>query len=109
MKTARQVLDRNMREEPFQQGIIDVAIQLGWKVYHPRVSWKSADGFPDLTLVKHRVVFWECKTMKGKPSDDQTDWLLTMDAIPGIEARVVTPCDWPYIERVLTERSPPHA
>ncbi len=104
MTTARQVLDRNMKEGPFQQSIIDVAIQLGWKVYHTRVSWKSADGFPDLTLAKHRVVFWEVKTMTGRETEPQTDWLVTMDAIPGIEARVVRPCDWPYIERVLTER-----
>lgn len=44
-----------------------------------RGKWQTAvqadgAGFPDLVLVRERVIWAELKTDKGKESNDQIDW-----------------------------------
>lgn len=77
-----------MTEKDLQKGIIETAHRLGWKVAHFPTSptqrrgetvWRtsvSADGkgFPDLVLVRERVVFAELKTDRGAKSSDQLWW-----------------------------------
>ena len=63
-----------MREEEFQQQIIDLAHLYGWLVYHTRDSRRSTPGFPDLVLVRDRVLFREVKMAGGRLSDAQLDW-----------------------------------
>jgi hypothetical protein len=53
-----------------------LATTLGWLVYHTHNSQRSASGFPDLTLVRERVVFVELKRQDkaAKLSPAQEVW-----------------------------------
>ena len=73
-----------MKEKELQGGIIDMAHRFGWAVAHfpaIRVEWGyvtavAADGkgFPDLLLVRDRVVFAEVKAGGGTLRPEQRAW-----------------------------------
>jgi hypothetical protein len=94
---------------------------MGWRVAHFRTvrvqrgnstHWETpvaADGkgFPDLVLVRDRVLFVELKlnTTLGKAgkkglSEDQKDWHVAL-LKAGAEFHLWKPSDWPEIEKVL--------
>jgi hypothetical protein len=54
---------------------MDLAAQLHWSVYHTRYSIGSTAGFPDLVLVRERVIYAELKRETGKPTGNQLVWL----------------------------------
>jgi len=112
-------------EEKFQQRVIDLAHARGWRVAHfrpVRVQRKDGsvyyctpvgadgEGFPDLELVRERIVKAELKSASEKrrkaPGREkglkpaQQEW---RDAYirAGVEWYVWSPDDWPEIERVL--------
>ena len=103
----------SMTEKELQQNVIDLAHLLKWKVAHFRPAltqsghWRTpvaADGkgFPDLVLVRDRVMFVEMKSHSGSLSEEQVDWngaLVTGAA----EAYIWRPADWEsgLIEEVL--------
>lgn len=90
-------------EKAFQAQIVQFGKLTGWWVYHTFDSRKSQAGFPDLTIIRdhHPIIFWECKTEKGRVSKAQEKWLAVLDSGPN-EARIVRPSDWAYIEERLT-------
>ena len=93
-------------EKEFQSSVIEVAEALGWLVYHPHDSRRSAPGFPDLVMVHERhgqVLYRELKTEKGKASKDQERWLGVLAAV-GSDAGLWRPSDWVsgLIQRVLS-------
>ena len=57
-----------MTEKAFQSDVMRVAKMLGWLCYHTFDSRRSASGFPDLVLVRERVLFRELKVGKNKLS-----------------------------------------
>ncbi len=72
-------------EAAFQAQVIQLARLKGWRVAHFRKAqngkgqWRTpvaADGagFPDLVLVRDRVIFAELKTNAGQLSPDQRAW-----------------------------------
>ena len=87
-------------EKQFQQAVIDYALLHNWKIYHTYDSRKSVPGFPDLVLVRDRIIFAELKREGGKLTEAQTTWL---DAIAkaGGDAFVWMPSRWNVIEEVL--------
>jgi hypothetical protein len=104
-----------MTEAQFQRTVIEAAQALGWLCYHTHDSRRSAAGFPDLVLVRDRVLFVELKTERGKLSGAQEQW---RDAIVGAIRRWTTkqgaayyaapfqwclwrPSNWSTIEEVL--------
>lgn len=92
------------REKEFQREVVNHARLHGWrKIYHTYFSDRSEAGFPDLVLVRPgRIVFAELKTMKGKVSPTQDEWLTAlMDG--GAEVYTWRPCCWNSgeIEKVL--------
>ena len=106
-------MNAHERENAFQQAVIELAQALGWKVAHFRAArtkdgWRTpvaADGagWPDLVLVRDRVIFAECKTLRGKMSPNQWQWrdcLLYARA----EVYVWRPLDWDEIETILRRR-----
>lgn len=106
-----------MSESELQDGIIELAQTLHWRVVHFRparvvkkgkVSWRTAIqgdgmGFPDLLLLRgSRGIAAELKSGNLKPSAEQLDWL---DAfrMAGFETYCWRPSDWMDGVRVVLE------
>lgn len=92
---------RTEREAGFQDAVVTMATYLRWKVYHTFDSRRSTPGFPDLVLVRDRVLYRECKTNVGRITQEQADWIEALTAA-GADAGVWRPSDWEMIERELT-------
>jgi hypothetical protein len=93
-----------MTEAELQNCVRDCATLFGWKYYHPWLSVKSAKGYPDCTLVRgNRLIFAELKSARGKVTEAQSEWLMALGAVPGVECYVWTPFAWQsgYVEEVL--------
>lgn len=100
-------------EAEFQAAVVELARWCGWLVFHPRPArtskgWATAiqgdAGYPDLTLVhsvKKRIIIVELKTPKGRTSEPQRRWLEALEAVPGVEAFLWRPSDWPAIQTTL--------
>lgn len=92
-----------MTERELQDWIVAAARLLGWFVYHARPcrtkdGWRTAgsydsQGYPDLTLVRDRVVFAEIKVGRNRLSPEQVTWLEVLREA-GAEAHVWTDRDW---------------
>jgi hypothetical protein len=74
-----------MKEKELQKAIVDTAHLLGWRVAHFRTAMNKrgaymtpvgADGkgWPDLCLVRERVVFAEVKAGKNTLDPEQVVW-----------------------------------
>lgn len=90
-----------MTERQFQSQIIMVAKQNGWTVYHTYDSRRSAPGFPDLVLVRDRVLFRELKTDTGRVSKAQKSWENILTAA-GADFKIWRPMDLKTIIGELT-------
>ncbi len=93
-----------LTEERYQQMILDYAHSLNWLCYHTRDSRRSTHGFPDIVLVRERVVYVEVKSSlknkDGKLSDEQVYWLTALQDA-GQEVYAVWPRDYDWlIERL---------
>jgi hypothetical protein len=99
------------RERDWQKFIINLAHTLGWRIAHfhtaqnQRGQWLTpvaADGagFPDLVLVRDRIVYAELKTNTGKLSPQQVLWQQAITAAGG-EHHVWRPRDREAVQRVL--------
>lgn len=96
-----------LSEKQWQKQIVDLAAQLGWrKTYHVYDSRRSHSGWPDLVLLRDRIVYVEVKTERGKLSDTQKDWLNAIVNAKG-EAYVARPRDLEFLAYVLTARHRP--
>jgi VRR-NUC domain len=91
-------------ERDFMATVREAATVTGWLVYHTHDSKRSPSGFPDLVLVRERVVFCELKATATRVTRDQTRWLEALSAA-GVETYLWRPDDWHEIERVLGGRS----
>lgn len=70
-----QALRDRMSEDEFQKWVVDLAKLRGWLFYHTHDSRRSAEGFPDLVLVRNGVlIFAELKTQKGRQTLKQKEW-----------------------------------
>lgn len=102
-------------EREAQKTIIDLARTLGWRVAHfrPAVTskgWRTpveADGagFPDLVLVRDRVIFAELKREGESPRPNQVEWLNALSRA-GAEVYVWTLADYDEIASILSRRVP---
>lgn len=99
-------------EAAFQDKVVAFAKEAGWLVQHTyrgrvgKGAWRTPAtvGFPDLVLLKRgRLVVLELKMPGNDASDAQNVWVATFQTVPGCEAYVVYPADWPEIVQLLTE------
>ncbi len=90
-------------EAQAQATILDVATTLGWRHYHTQDSRRSPSGFPDLVLVRERVIYAELKKVGEQPRPEQIDWLNAL-ARAGCEVYVWTIDDLAEITAVLVRR-----
>lgn len=102
-------------EAQFQRQVLQLAKLCGWRTAHfrpgldRRGNWQTAvagdgAGFPDLVLVRERVLFVELKTDTGRLTPDQEAWRQAAQAA-GATHHVWRPRDWPAIESTLQRRS----
>jgi len=78
LPTLKEGLPR-LSEANWQRQVIAMAELLGWAVYHVsnvrgRLRSGSSVGFPDLVLVRERVVFAELKVGRNRLTDAQCRW-----------------------------------
>ena len=109
--TAKPSLDAD--EAAFQAKVIQFARDAGWLVNHTyrgrtaKGAWRTnttAPGFPDLLMLRNgRMVVLELKMPGNHASDEQNRWVGLFQTVPGVEAFVVYPADWPEIVELLTE------
>lgn len=101
-----------MTEADWQRQVIDLAHLCGWRVAHFRPArtahgWATpvtADGagFPDLVLIRDRVIFAELKSDRGRLSDVQRRWIAGLtDA--GAEVHVWRPADFDTVHQHLKD------
>lgn len=91
-------------EKQFQSQVERYARLNKWLVYHTWRSIHSAKGFPDLIMIRGgRVVVAELKTLTGKLSPYQSEWLDAWAEVPGNTVKIWRPTDedWQDIERTL--------
>ncbi len=86
-------------EKDFQKGVVRLARQLGYSVFHPFLSIRSDPGFPDLVLIRPadgrysgRVIFCELKRVGKEPTEKQQAWLDVL-AAAGAEVHLWRPGD----------------
>jgi hypothetical protein len=94
-----------LSEKEWQRQVLDLALLYGWRhAYHTFDSRRSSSGWPDLCLVRERVVFAELKSEKGKVSAAQADWLAALEAA-GAETYVWRPSDVVDVMQALRRRA----
>jgi hypothetical protein len=94
----------DMPEREFQAEVIRLAKLLGWRVYHTFNSRRSASGFPDLVLVRDRVMYAELKTDRGKPTPLQLEWAQALTGA-GAEVYLWRPAELQAIAETLARRT----
>jgi hypothetical protein len=108
IEATRKPLPRDLPEKLFMAKVVKIFQDAGWKTYHTHDSRRSDPGFPDLVCVRpwkpyHRCLLWaELKTMTGKVSQVQHDWIAALEAAQ-VEVFVWRPSDLPEIERIAND------
>lgn len=100
-------------EADWERAVVQVAHLHGWKVAGFRAavvgkSWQTpvrhdAKGWPDLVLVRDRVIFVELKTKTGRVRPEQTEWIELLEAARQ-EVYVWRPSDFDWAVKVLAKR-----
>ncbi len=91
-----------LTEAEFQAQIVEFAQVRSWRHYHTHDSQRSADGFPDLVLVRFgRLIFAELKTATGRVNIHQWDWLTDL-SVTTAETYLWRPDDWNEIVTLLS-------
>lgn len=91
-----------MSEAELQRMVVQLAKLRGWLTYHTYDSRRSDEGFPDLVMVRERVIYVELKGERRdrKLSKVQQEWVGRLhDA--GQEVYVWRPSDWTTIASTL--------
>ncbi len=92
-----------LSEADWQAEVIEAARHLGWTHFHVHDSRRSPSGWPDLALVRERLVMVELKRADGKTSVAQDRWLALL-AKAGVECYVWRPQDREHMARILSMR-----
>ena len=111
VEATRLLLAKQISEADFQRQVIASAKAAGWLVQHARAAYNKSGrvstpiqghaGYPDLTLLRDRLVLVELKKVGAYPSPDQRVWHERLRAA-GVEFYVWRPTDWRVIEAVLS-------
>jgi hypothetical protein len=94
---------KTLTEKQWLTQVVELARLLGWATYHPWLSIHSASGWPDLALVRERLILAELKAEKGKVSIEQRLWLDRL-TVAGVENYIWKPSNFEEIVTILTRR-----
>lgn len=99
-----------MREAELQRSIRTYLKEHGFTVWVFPIMKRTIAGVPDLTFWHADrpglLWYWELKRSKGKIRPEQQSALDHLATVPGVDARIVRPEDWPALRDEL-ERVPP--
>ena len=101
-KARKSTIKLQFTEKEFQSQIIAAAQAMGWLHYFTYDSRRSPAGFPDLVLVRERVIYAELKTDIGRMTADQKLWRDCLLAA-GQEWYLWRPKDWEQIMATLAD------
>ena len=93
-----------MNEGQFYKQVEKIALDKGWELYHAPFN-KGAlrqPGFPDLVLVREKVLFRELKTERGELSRMQKKWINKLKKA-GADVKVWRPSDLEEIKIELED------
>jgi predicted peroxiredoxin len=99
-------LAADLTEKEWQAQVRELASLLGFtRIYHPLRSRGSAPGWPDLAMIRERLVLVELKTAAkaSKLSPAQKEWIRALIEA-GVETYVCRPSDWDDLAAVLRAR-----
>lgn len=90
----------------FLQQVVELARFAGYElIYHTWDSRNSPAGYPDLMLLKDRIlIVAELKIPPDNLSPEQYFWLLEFSDVPGVDVYVWWPEDWAEIKQVIYDR-----
>lgn len=92
-------------EAEWQSQVVEIARTLAWnEIYHTFNSRRSAHGFPDLILLRERLIALELKREKTCATEHQKRWLRALIAA-GVETYLVRPRNLESLALVLAARS----
>lgn len=99
-----------MLEREFQKSVRSTLESMGFVVWvFPQMKLTVA-GVPDLTFWHPnrpgRLHCWELKTEAGRVRPAQRAALDHLQTVPGIDARIVRPSDWPDLRDGLLAHAP---
>lgn len=103
-------MKQHVSESDWERTLVALAAMNGWKVAGFRTaqvgkSWQTpvrhdAKGWPDLVLVRDRVIFVELKTDKGRLRPEQEKWIADLRRAKQV-VYVWRPSDWDEAVEVL--------
>lgn len=89
-------------EAQFLRTVLELAGLRRWMCYHTHDSRHSAEGFPDLALVRGPVLLLpELKVEPNTPTAAQRAWLDALGRVQTVAAPLWYPADWKVIEATL--------
>ena len=95
---AQSVLLSAMSEKQFQKIVVDYLRRRNWVIFHvPNMKLTTA-GLPDLLCMSHgrgMMLALELKRETGRVTPAQRDVMRMLSRVPGVEARVLRPSEWP--------------
>lgn len=90
-----------MSERVFQAHVVAGLRNRGWRVFIVPDMRKTTRGLPDLICVhperKGRMLAWELKSQTGRVRPEQRQIINCLATVPGVDARIVRPTDWPAL------------
>lgn len=97
-------------EKEWTRYVVREARLFGWKLYHTWLSIHSAEGFPDLILLKSFgdrafLMAVELKSMRGRLTEPQKEWLRLLAQVEGVACFVWRPKDYKKLELFLSSSS----
>jgi hypothetical protein len=111
----KQPIDMEISEDTFQQHVLNVAEDNGWlrahfrtvriaradgSFYYATPVQADGEGFPDLVLVRERIIYAELKSEIGILRPEQEVWKKAIEAAGG-EYYLWRPSDWAEINKIL--------
>ena len=97
-RDAQSVLLSAMSEKQFQKIVVDYLRRRNWVIFHvPNMKLTTA-GLPDLLCMSHgrgMMLALELKRETGRVTPAQRDVMRMLSRVPGVEARVLRPSEWP--------------
>lgn len=92
----------HITEKQFLAQVLELAALCHWRAYHSWISIRSAQGFPDLVMVRlSRILFVELKSERGRVSPAQQEWLNDLALTGKVEVEIWRPSNWETLVEVL--------